>query len=250
MTKENTKRLKLGWFKTKEDDQIELETNGLEQQILITESSQEENLSNINTPDQSSIQSEQGILSKTNQDKVVVDLITSLENIIQDRQLTLHRTNGIEEQLNHANKTIARIKQEQEKKDKVLQEKVKEIRELENSLTTKQMAYDQLLDDYREHQAAANNNYEKISAQLETEIAKYKKLNEESIQIQHQNMLRINTLEEKIRTLEIEIKQYMEQYQNILNEKTELMETINDFTQRMSFSFNPKINTSNSSNSE
>ena len=47
-------------------------------------------------------------------------------------------------------------------------------------------------------------------------------------------------IEEKIRNLEIENNQYKQQYQKVIDEKNELMKTINDFTERMTFSFSPK----------
>ncbi|NLV87844.1 MAG: hypothetical protein GX021_00555, partial [Tissierellia bacterium] len=122
--------------------------------------------------------------------------------------------------------------------------------ELENSLTNKQMSYEQLLEDYKEFQENSNMEYERISAQLEAEIEKYNKLNEESMEVQYKNMLKINELEETIRNLRIENQQYLQQYEKILNEKSELMKIINDFTEKMSFSFSPKVTASDGSNSE
>lgn len=112
------------------------------------------------------------------------------------------------------------------------------------------MSYEQLLEDYKEFQNTAKIEYDKIASHLEAERNKYNKLNEQATNAQYQSMLKINELEEKIRTLEIEKQQYAEQYQKVLKEKTELLQTINDFTERMSFSFLPKNNTSNSSAQE
>ena len=197
---------------------------------------------------QSLVENNHAILAKDSQDKIALDAIVSLENIIKDRQLLTYKNKGLEEQLQTSNETINRFKQEQIKAEQLLQEKNKEIRELENNLTNKQMSYDQLLEDYKEYQLAAKLEYEKISNQLETQITKYNMLYEESSNTQYQSMLKINALEEKIRNLEIENEKYTEQYQKIANEKADLMKTINDFTERMSFSF--KAATSNSSDSE
>lgn len=102
------------------------------------------------------------------------------------------------------------------------------------------MNYDQLLEDYKEFQSTSKFEYEKLTNQLEKETNKYNKLNEESTQIQYQYLLKIKDYEDKIRSLEVENQKYMEQYETILEEKSQLMESINDFTERMSFSFNPK----------
>lgn len=112
------------------------------------------------------------------------------------------------------------------------------------------MSYDQLLEDYKEYQSASKMEYERITNQLETEISKYNKLNEEFMSFQQQNVLRINELEETIRSLKVENQQYAQQYQQILDEKSQLMQTINDFTARMSFSLSQKQTVYDSSDSK
>ncbi len=192
---------------------------------------------------QSPADHQKSLLSKDNQDKIALDVIVSIENMLKERQLLSYKNNGLEDQLAAANETIQRLKQEHIKKDQLIQEKSKEIRELENTLTHKQMGYDQLLEDYKEFQLSSNLAYEKLSGQLETETAKYGKLYEESTNAQYQSMLKINELEDKIRELQIENQKYTEQYRKIADEKAELLQTIQDFTERMGFSFAPKTST-------
>lgn len=232
MTKESSKKRGLGWFKG-----IQIESDIIADLEEDTEVIEEES---------SNVQNDQQMFLKDNQDKITLDLIVSMENMIKDRQLIQYKNKGLDEQLQAAHETINRLKQDQMKKEQLLQERRKEIRALEGSLTNKQMSYDQLLEDYKEYQNTSNMEYEKISNLLETETNKYNMLNEESMNIQYQNMLKINELEESIRNLEIENQQHIQQHQKILNEKNELMKTINDFTERMSFSFSQKTNTSDS----
>ena len=227
-------------------NQNQLVQDIVEQQVAVTTGVREGQLFNLKEYEQTSTQNNKHSFSKDNQDKVVLDLIISAENMIKDRQLILCKNIGLDEQLYAANETITHIKHDLLKQDQLLQENNKEIRGLESRLTTKQMSYDQLLEDYKEYQSTSNFEYEKISNQLETEINKYNKLNEESMNVQYQNMLTINKLQENIRNLEIENQRYAQQYEEILDEKSELMKTINDFTERMSFSFPPKTGTSNS----
>jgi chromosome segregation ATPase len=104
------------------------------------------------------------------------------------------------------------------------------------------MTYDQLLEDYKEYQITSNAKYENISIQFDAEISKYNKLNDEYTNYQQENTLKINKLEEKLRNLQIEREQYEKNYKKVSEEKIELMKTINDFTDRMSFSFSPKVN--------
>lgn len=241
-----TEKKRLGWFKNSRSNQIPLEKYIQDQEVALEVSIEESEIDS----EPATTEVNNLLFSKTNQDKISLDVIVAIENMLKDRQLQSYKNKGLEDQLDTANDTINRFKHDQIKKDQLLQEKNKEIRELENNLTNKQMRYDQLLEDYKEFQLTTNMEYEKISSQLETEISKYNKLYEESTNAQYQGMVKINELEEKIRSLEIENQKYIDQYQKIVNEKAELMQTINDFTERMSFSFSSKTNISNSTQSK
>ncbi|MGD8190511.1 hypothetical protein ACQCN2_11045 [Brevibacillus ginsengisoli] len=239
----------MGWFKGILSNQNQPEKNRVEHQEVVTEMIEEVPSITMKESEPPMTDSHKHIFPKENQDKITLDVIVSIENMLKERQLLAYKNKGLEDQLFSANETITRLKHDQIKKDQLFQEKMKEIRELENSLTNKQMRYDQLLEDYKEYQLKSNMEYEKITNQLETETAKYNKLYEESANAQYQSMSKINELEDKIRSLEIENQKLAEQYQKIVNEKAALMQTINDFTDRMSLSFLPKA-TSTQSQSE
>ncbi|WP_088042848.1 hypothetical protein [Bacillus sp. EAC] len=237
MTKD-TKNKSIDWLKGVLSKQNQFETTIKEQQFsteVVDETVNfiEESVS-IDTSNQKQL------FSKDNQDKVSLDLIISLENMLNDRQLILYKNKDLDDQLYTANEMISRLKHDQMKKDQIIQEKNKEISVIEGKLTKKQMSYDQLIEDYKDYQNNSNTEFEKITNQLEKEIQKYNKLNDISTKTQYQSMLKIKDLEEKIRDLEIENQKYVEQYQKISAEKNELMQTINDFTERMSFSFSAK----------
>lgn len=242
MTKE-TKNKSMGWLKgvLSNQNQFAQSSNeeGTSTEIV------ENQLSNTDESGASETTSNKDLFSRDNQDKVSLDLIVSLENVLNDRQLILYKIEGLEDQLHTATETISRQKHDLVKKEQLALDKNKEIRMLEGNLTNKQMSYDQLLEDYKDYQSTSNNDFEKISNQLEKEINKYNMLNEESTNTQYQSMLNARELEEKNRNLEIENQKYAEQCAKILEEKNELMQTINDFTERMSFSFSPKTTTSN-----
>lgn len=189
------------------------------------------------------------LLSKDKQDKIVLDLIVSLENMIKDRELLIYKNKDIEEQLLNTNETVSQINADLMKNDQLLMEKNKQILGLKNILTNKQMVYDQLLEDYKEYQNSSTTSYEKVSIQLDGEVKKYNQLNEEFKNEQYQNMLKLNKLEENLRSLQVENKQYEEQYKKVFDEKTELLKTINAFTEQMSSSLSLKLNT-NSSDTE
>lgn len=238
MTKD-TKNKSKGWFKgvlstQNQFDQSSSEEERLTEIVEIQMSNKEE--SSLLDPPNNKV-----LFSKDDQDKIALDMIVSLENMLNDRHLILYKKEGLENQLHTANETISRLKHDLVKKEQLAHDRNKEIRLLEGNLTNKQMSYDQLLEDYKDYQSTSNNDFQKISNQLEKEINKYNMLNEESTNTQYQSMLDVRELEEKVRNLEVENQKYAEQCARILNEKDELMKTINDFTERMSFSFSSKL---------
>lgn len=235
----------INWFKGVLSNQNQLEKNKQENDEKIIETS----LPVTEKSEPPSQNDSNQLFSRDNQDKIALDTFVAIENLLKDRQLLTYKNNGLEDQLNAANEMIHRFKHDQIKKEQLIQEKNKDIRELETNLTNKQMSYDQLLEDYKAYQLNSNIEYEKISSQLQTETIKYNKLQEESTNNQYNSMLKISELEETIRNLEIENQKYLEQYQTIMREKAELMKTINDFTDRMSFSLLTKT-TSNPESTE
>jgi len=193
----------------------------------------------VNKPLVSESKQQVNFFSKEGQDKIVLDLIVPLENILKERQLLLYKSKGLEDQLRVANDTIHRIQQDMVNMGKNLQKKSTEIKELENSLTSKQMGYDQLLEDYKEFQAKSHLESSALLNKLDAEISKYNKLSEETKEAQYKNLLKLGELEEKIRVLEIDNQQYIDNYKKAFAEKNELLKTINDFTKQMSFSIQP-----------
>lgn len=187
------------------------------------------------------------LLSKDSQDKLAVDLIISLENLLKDRQLLTYKNKDLDDKLSNSNEMISRLKQDQLTNEHLLQEREKEISILEEKLTNKQMRYDQLYEDYKEYQQASAKEFDRMTNELEKETNKYNKLKEDATHSQYQNMLQIKELEEKIRELEVYNQNYMEENMRILAEKDNLMKKINEFTEQMTFSFSPKVKTTTTS---
>ncbi|OAB77853.1 hypothetical protein [Paenibacillus crassostreae] len=173
------------------------------------------------------------------QDKTAYDLIIAVENLLNDRQLSQFKSNDIEDQLSNANETINRLKNDLNKKEHLILEKEKEFRIIEEKLTSKQMSYDQLLEDYKDYQSSTNTGIENLKYQLEKERSKYTRLNEEFTKQQYDSMQKIKELEEMVRDSEAENTQVTNQYNKVVEEKAQLLKTVTDFTERMSFSFSP-----------
>lgn len=178
--------------------------------------------------------------SKENQDKVTIDIISAVENLLNDRQIAQFKNQDLKEQLDSAHQVINRLKNDKLQKEQIIIEKTTEVESLEDKLTSKQMNYDQLLEDFKEYQNTSNDGIENLKYQLEKETGKYNKLNNEFSTYQYENMEKTKQLEEKIRGLEVENQKLSENYQSIKEEKNQLLQTFNDFSERMSFSFSNK----------
>lgn len=237
----------IGWLKgvlANKNDEEDHEQN--EQNEPIANESANDEVVTVPTNDSPNYNN---IFSRENQDKITLDLVVSVENILNDRQIQIFKNKGLTEQLFNANETVTRLKYDINKKEQLILDREREIRQLEETLTDKQMGYDQLIEDYKEYQKNSNLSLDQLKYQLEKENTKYTKLDEEFTKYQYQSMQNVKELEEKIRDLEAENKKLNDQYHRIYDEKAQLLHTINDFTARMSISFAPSDKSKNDTNS-
>lgn len=217
-----------GWFK----NVLTARTESDNELVLLQEGSEDESIG-VNTD---SPKLDYDLLE---QDKTALDLILAVENLLNDRQLFQFKSKDTEDQLYSANETINRLKNELSKREHQSLEKEKEFRSLEDKLTNKQMSYDQLLEDYKDFQSTSNSGIENLKFQLEKERNKYFQLNEEFSKHQYDAMQKAKELEEKLRDSEAENLKISSQYQKVMEEKAQLLQSVTDFTERMSFSFSP-----------
>lgn len=108
MTKE-TKVTTMNWLKGVLSNQNQIE----KEQPIFEEV--EEVSSDLEVLESSS--DSKSLLSKDNQDKVSLDLIVSVENMLYDRQLILYKLKDLEDRFNSANEMIGQLKHDQVKKE-------------------------------------------------------------------------------------------------------------------------------------
>lgn len=217
---------KSGWFKTKVSTEPEKNVKAVEKKPVEKEGNMSEKKAIANPV-------VDNILSRSNKDKFISDLVSPLEDLIKDRELLMVNKQDLENKLNVANSTIDRMKNNIDDQEKKLVTQVEEIKSLEKNLSEKQTSYDQLLEDYKNHQNVARREYAQISNKLDLEISKYNRFSDETTTAQRRNIDKINVLEEKIRSLEIERDQYSKRYDEANKEKEALIKNIDDFTKRM-----------------
>ena len=210
---------------------IDPETSELEEVTEIAEKVQEEE----------DATSREILSIKEDEDKITFDLVVAVKNIVNDRQLTVNRLVNIEVQLTDAIEKNIKLKGDMRKKEKEILEAHEFIKTLEDKLMTKQMTYDQLLEDYKHYQDNAKAEIDNVKFSFQKEQEKYVKLTLEAKIHQNEANQKIDQLEEKIRDLEAENKNINEQFQISLAEKNQLLQTINEFTNRFTVKPTPTV---------
>lgn len=171
--------------------------------------------------------------SKQHMDKMSLDLIVAVEQVIQARQHADQHICELQDRLTHSNGHIERLNRDLRNLHKVLEERDKSIAELEYKLTAKNLKVDQVMDDYRELQAVLSSEIEELKSVIELEQQKYGSLLQKHNDMHAEKTKRIHELEEKIGKLEIENSHMQQKYEAQRQEKAYLVNMISDFTNRM-----------------
>lgn len=175
--------------------------------------------------------------NKVHMDKKSLDLVFAVEQIIQAKQQVEINQYEVQDRLNHANGHIERLSRDLKNLNKVIEEREKSILELEHKMTEKNLKVDQMIEDYRELQSALSGEIEELKSVIEIERQKYASLLQKHNETQNEKNKRISDLEEKIGKLEIEHSHAKQKFEALRQEKTYLVNIVNDFTTRMSSPF-------------
>lgn len=175
--------------------------------------------------------------NKVHMDKKSLDLVFAVEQIIQAKQQVEISHYEVQDRLNHANGHIERLSRDLKNLNKVIEEREKSILELEHKMTEKNLKVDQMMEDYRELQSALSGEIEDLKGVIEIERQKYASLLQKHNETQNEKNKRISDLEEKIGKLEIENSHAKMKFEALREEKTYLVNIVNDFTARMTSPF-------------
>jgi chromosome segregation ATPase len=188
--------------------------------------------------------------NKSHMDKQSLDLVFAVEQMIQAKQNVDDNANELQDRLNYANGNIERLNRELKNLNKVIEDREKSVLDLERKLTEKNLKVDQMMEDYRELQSTLSDQIEELKSMNELERQKYDALLQKSNEMQAEKNKKISDLEEKIGKLEIENAHMKQKFEELRQEKTYLVNIVNDFTARMTSPFSPKPNASDTSSSE
>ncbi|MCD1260156.1 hypothetical protein B5M42_015180 [Paenibacillus athensensis] len=175
--------------------------------------------------------------SKAHLDKKSLDLVFAVEQMIQAKQHVELSHQDLQERLGHANGQIERLSRDLRTHHKVIEEREAAIRELEQRMSDKNLKIDQMMEDYRELQAALSGEIEELKSAMELERQNYASLLSKHNETLVEKNKRIGELDEKNGKLETELAHLKLKYETIRQEKTHLMNMVNDFTSRMTAPF-------------
>ncbi len=182
---------------------------------------------------------EKGVVIAKDKDKLELDLELAIGNILKDKQLKNHLLKNMENELENTGKNCSDLKQELNKANSEISEKQKIIEDMKEKMAIQKMNFDQLVEDYKDLQNMKGSVEEEIKYQLEREQSKYENLHEEYEKYKLNSIKEIKGLKEIVRDKEIENEQLKERNKKMQEDKSSLLETINDFTERMSGSIKP-----------
>jgi len=188
--------------------------------------------------------------NKAHLDKKSLDLVFAVEQMIQAKQHLELSHHDLQDRLSHANGQIERLNRDLRTHHKVIEERELSIRELEQRMSDKNLKIDQMMEDYRELQAALSGEIEELKSAIELERQNYASLLHKHNETLIEKNKRIGELDEKNGKLETELAHMKLKYETIRQEKTHLVNMVNDFTSRMTAPFAAQAGRSNGVESE
>lgn len=175
--------------------------------------------------------------SKTQLDKKSLDLIFSVEQIIQSRQHAETNINELQDRLSHSNGHVERLNRDMKNLNKVIEEREKNVLDLEHRMIEKNLKVDQVMEDYRELQSTLATEIEELKSTIDLEQQKYINLVQKHNEAHAEKLKKMNELEDKIGRVEVENAHLKQKYETIRQEKAYLSGMISDFTNRMTAPF-------------
>lgn len=172
--------------------------------------------------------------NKTHMDKRSLDLVFAVEQVIQARQHAERSIQELQDRLTHSSGHADRLNREVKALNQVINDREKNILELERKLTDKNLKVDQAMEDYRELQGALTGEIEELKNAIELEQQKYGSLLQKHNEALADKVKVINEFEDKLNRLEVENTHLKQKYEAMREEKTYLANMISDFTSRMS----------------
>ncbi len=174
---------------------------------------------------------------KAQLDKKSLDLIFAVEQMIQARAHAETNNHELQDRLTHSSGHVERLNKDLKNLNKVIEDREKNIMELEQKLVERNLKVDQVLEDYRELHASLSGEMDELKSTIDLEQQKYANLVQKHNEAHAEKLKKMNELEEKIGRLETENSHLRQKYETVRQEKAYLSSMISDFTNRMTVPF-------------
>ncbi|UNC92451.1 coiled-coil domain-containing protein [Candidatus Contubernalis alkaliaceticus] len=172
-----------------------------------------------------------------NMDKANLDLVNAVNQILRARQFTQQNLEEIQVRLSHSQNQNLVINKEITLVKGILAQKGKEINLLESKISDKNIKIDSLMEEIRENQSNMSNEIKELHKTIDIEQQKYLKYKEQYEKESLNLIMKLKKRDETIIQLESENNNLSKAFENIRKENKYLLSMINDFTDRMSMSF-------------
>lgn len=174
---------------------------------------------------------------RVEKDNIVLDLVSAIEQLIRARQISENSLKELQKRHQHAQEQIESLQKEIAQVRTALENKEGQVKEWEGKFADKNMAIDQLMEDYNILQANVTKEIRELKNAYEIERGKNKQVQEQNLKESIENITILKKNEETIVMLRTENENLKKSYENIRKENTYILSMVNDFTSRMSLSF-------------
>ena len=182
------------------------------------------------------------LVNKGHMDKRSLDLVFAVEQMIKSKQHLEVSYNDSQDRLSHLGGQNDRLNKDLKNLSKVIEEREKSILELEQRLSDKNLKVDQMMEDYRELQSTLSSEIDELKTVIEFERQNYKSLSQKYNETTSDKNKKISELEEKNSRYEVELSQMKKKLDAVYQEKTHLLNIVNDFTNRLTSPFGSGTN--------
>ncbi|MBO8157286.1 MAG: hypothetical protein H0Z32_12585 [Bacillaceae bacterium] len=168
------------------------------------------------------------------EDHVATNLLNQVEAILKDRQFLMKKVDKLENEVGYTKDVVEQLRRDKSELEQKVSDKNEEVYQLEEKMAEQQMNYNQLVEDYKKLQTQYSSKVKELNEKNNEEKRKYIQLDEDFESYRHEVNETISSLEAKIRDLKVENENIMEKYHQVLHDKLQLIQKINDFTSNLS----------------
>ncbi len=171
------------------------------------------------------------------EDKTCLNLALAVEQAIMAKQVSDQNVEELKDRLQDSQKQNEIIRRDLGRVRALLAEKEKQIDDLKDKVTEKNMQIDQALEQYRQMESEMTETVDELKNRLDIEQRKYQQLSQEAQNQQQEALREIKQRDSTIHELQGHKANLKQQLQEVKEQNSYLMNIVRDFTDQVSGSF-------------